>query len=197
MNNFWGTVCDDSWDNSDATVVCQQLGYSDQGQKHAFKYLYNVVYCCTLLSTDAVAFGSAHFGAGTGTIYLDGVSCTGSETNLIDCSRSPSITCSLGHSEDAGVRCQGTFHACVNTSSSLCNVYLNTVNSSGNCTYGEIRLVGGSNRYQGRVEVCINDQWGTVCDDDWDTIDATVVCRQLGYTGSEHEYMQFLFDRYV
>ena len=90
---------------------------------HAFKYLYNAVYCCTLLSTDAVAFGSAHFGAGTGTIYLDGVSCTGSENNLIDCSRNPSVSCSLGHSEDAGVRCQGTFHACVNTSSSLCNIY--------------------------------------------------------------------------
>ena len=91
---------------------------------HAFKYFDSAVYCCTSISTDAVAFGSAHFGAGTGTIYLDGVSCTGSETNLIDCSRSPSITCSLGHSEDAGVRCQGTFYACDNTSSSLCNVHI-------------------------------------------------------------------------
>jgi len=57
--------------------------------------------------TDAVAFSNAHFGAGTGAIYLDDVGCTGSETRLIDCSRSSTVYCYYGHSEDAGVRCQG------------------------------------------------------------------------------------------
>ena len=55
----------------------------------------------------AVVFGNAHFGAGVGPIYLDDVECSGSESNLTNCSSRSIIYCYGGHSEDAGVRCQG------------------------------------------------------------------------------------------
>ena len=51
------------------------------------------------------------------------------------------------------------------------------------CTTGAIRLAGsGSSSTNGRVELCYNNQWGTVCDDFWGSSDAQVVCRQLGYS---------------
>ena len=50
------------------------------------------------------------------------------------------------------------------------------------CDDGEIRLVNGSVAREGRVEICHNNQWGTVCDDSFGTEEVTVVCRQLGYS---------------
>ena len=53
---------------------------------------------------------------------------------------------------------------------------------AGTCDEETVRLIGGSLPTEGRVEVCLNDAWGTVCDDGWTDVDASVACRQLGYS---------------
>lgn len=49
------------------------------------------------------------------------------------------------------------------------------------CETGLIRLVGGATSFEGRVEICVNETWGTICNGMWDVSDANVVCRQLGF----------------
>ena len=62
---------------------------------------------------------------------------------------------------------------------------MSIINFSTACTQGALRLQGGTAN-SGRVEICNNNVWGTVCDDLWGNVDARVACRQLGFaaTGS-------------
>ena len=85
-NGEWGTVCDDGWDDTDAGVVCRQLGFGSSGR----------------------GIGSAGFGQGSGPMFLDSVSCTGNESTLASCGHlGVNITSMCNPNNKAGVRCIG------------------------------------------------------------------------------------------
>ena len=81
-NGEWGTVCDDGWDSNDAQVVCRQLGFGPAIE----------------------ARDNAFYGQGSGQIWLDGVSCTGTELTIQNCSHRMGIQ-NCNHMKDAGVEC--------------------------------------------------------------------------------------------
>ena len=87
----WGTVCQNRWDLSDATVVCQQLGY-----QYAFS-----------------APRSSAFGRTTGPIWLDSVACTGNESSIFNCThRGIGVYASYcaNHHSDASAVCYNGKH---------------------------------------------------------------------------------------
>ena len=60
------------------------------------------------------------------------------------------------------------------------------------CAHGDIRLVTIDDHTRGRVEVCYEGIWGTVCNSGWDRDDAAVICRQLGFTAAGNILLSML-----
>eukprot|EP00057_Strongylocentrotus_purpuratus_P022278 XP_011676752.1 PREDICTED: deleted in malignant brain tumors 1 protein-like [Strongylocentrotus purpuratus] len=116
---------------------------------------------CRMLGFEGAlaAPGNASFGRGSGNVLLDGVTCDGSEDNLAECSHNGVGVHDCDHGEDAGVRCFSGVPF-------------------------KVRLIGGPDDSEGRVEIFYDGSWQTVCDNNWDFKEAKVVCRMLGFDGA-------------
>uniref|UniRef100_A0A673VM13 Metalloproteinase inhibitor 2 n=2 Tax=Suricata suricatta TaxID=37032 RepID=A0A673VM13_SURSU len=85
----WGTVCDNLWDLTDASVVCRALGFENATE----------------------ALGRAAFGPGRGPVMLDEVECTGTESSLAECRSLGWLKSNCRHNQDAGVICTNMIRA--------------------------------------------------------------------------------------
>ena len=198
MNDAFGTVCGVSWDNLDASVLCEELGFSPYGKLHvctcmpmmlhirtfmgAHTYTYpqvkgahtcihtyvHVVITYIYKYTGAIAVSRRFYGDSSLDAVITNVECAGDESKLLQCSYTRPVFCT-SQERDAGAICQ------------------DITTKSDNCSDGEIRLVNGTNVLEGRVEVCINRAWGTVCDSTFSQDEASVICNQLSnQTGYRH-----------
>ncbi|XP_051901496.1 scavenger receptor cysteine-rich type 1 protein M130-like [Pristis pectinata] len=154
----WGSVCDDLWDMHEANVVCRSLG----------------------CGSAVTAVNSSAFGIGSGEIWLTNLECQGNEKGLTQC---PEVTWGRGnctHKEDAGVVCEEAPVAQLESEYNKCTGKYYWETGDDYCIQPkDIRLVDGETYCDGRVEISYNNTWGTVCDDNWDLLDAKVVCTQL------------------
>ncbi|EKX33009.1 hypothetical protein GUITHDRAFT_120794 [Guillardia theta CCMP2712] len=154
----WGTVCDDSFSDADAQVVCRQVGCPTGGARQI-----------------------QAFGGGSGPIWMDQVSCSGSEPGLSMCNFDGWAHHDCSHGEDVGVCCQGG-----------CTSGGGSGGGSGGVATPGLRLVACRGDGCCRVEVEHDGTWGTVCDDSFSDADAQVVCRHVGCpTGGARQIQAF------
>ena len=113
MDGVWGTVCDDHWDNRDAGVICNMLGYHRESMgisSYSHYKIYNTS-CCAFSCVDAIAskfarFVTNHSSIENQPVVLARIQCEGDEESILQCPNITNEDC-YEHIEDAGVICEG------------------------------------------------------------------------------------------
>ena len=138
-----------------------------------------------LFSLGAIALTDAQFSEGNIPVSISSLSCIGNEPTLQQCSVNIEENVeSCGRFEDAGIICQGMMYEILQVTQFLRLLFgIAQGTSYENCTTGSVRLadmITTNTTAEGRVEVCINQAWGTVCNRRFDDDDAGTVCVLAG-----------------
>ena len=126
--------------------------------------------------------------AGTGSyteshksFHIIDLNCNGNEDTIFNCSYNNVQHRNCYYYEDAYVQCPGILNNNLIIAKIMTHSIHTAPNTTDNCINGKIRLANGGSRFEGRVELCYGSVWGSVCSNLWDSDEAKVVCRQLGY----------------
>ena len=120
------------------------------------------------------------------------VVCRGNESSLSECMfDGPEGDETCGHKNDSIIICKGDGFF---TFFTVC-IAIVMPPSARECNETDVRLVNGTAPTNGRVEVCLDGLWGSVCDDRWDSRDAAIVCRQLQFDGRKIFLISSLYNK--
>ena len=120
------------------------------------------------------AVTNSHFGQSTLPIVYSDVTCSGAETNFLECGRKLHGTFECPTDNTAGVICSDGESYYIHDQYLKYTLFLV-------CSDGDVRLVGGAVQTEGTVEICSRSLWGAIAAEGWSAVDAAVVCNQLRY----------------
>ncbi|XP_060561518.1 scavenger receptor cysteine-rich type 1 protein M130-like [Ruditapes philippinarum] len=187
VDGVWGTICDNAFDMNDAKVICKSLNL-----------------------TATSFFTGAHYGLGKGPVFAQRFHCYGHESHLRGCGFDPNTFCSHsrdigvictecgeidiknGIIESISSNGSVLTTSCVtdyqtNMHTSICQTNGTWSNDITCATIGyplnitDIRLVNGIGLTDGIVELKVNGTWGQICRNNFNSIDAKVICKMLGF----------------